>query len=195
MLNDAAPDVVKNFDAAIGRLEAAGARVRHISLPQLQEILDLMATHGFLAGAEALAIHHDRVNGPEAGQMDQRVVRRVLQASKMMASDLVILQRARKRLMAETAEIIGESIVLCPTTPTTAMETAPLEADQDVFFQHNGLTLRNTSLGNFLDWAGVSIPNGLDKEGMPTGFLLSTPYGRDRAVLAAALATEEIIRG
>ena len=195
MLNDAAPDVVKNFDAAIGRLEAAGARVKRISLLQLQEILDLMAKHGFLAGAEALAIHHDRVNGPEAGQMDQRVVRRVLQASKMMAPDLVILQQARKRLMAETAEIIGESIVLCPTTPTTAMETAPLEADQDVFFQHNSLTLRNTSLGNFLDWAGVSIPNGLDKEGMPTGFLLSTPYGRDRAVLAAALATEEIIRG
>ena len=75
------------------------------------------------------------------------------------------------------------------------MEIGPLEADQEVFFRHNGLTLRNTSLGNFLDWCGVSIPNGTDADGMPTGFLLSAPTGQDTALLCAALGCEEIIRG
>ncbi|NVO58576.1 amidase [Rhodobacteraceae bacterium B1Z28] len=195
MFDGADADVVANFDATVARLETAGARVSRISLPQLQETLDLMAEHGFLAGAEALAIHRDRVDGPQAAQMDARVVHRILQASPMSAVDLVILQHARTRLMAETAALIGASVLLCPTTATTAMEIAPLEADQDVFFQHNGLTLRNTSLGNFLDWPGVSIPNGTDRNGMPTGLLLSTPHGRDCAVLAAALTTEDIIRG
>ena len=195
MFEDADDDVVANFDATVARLENAGARISRISLPQLQEILDLMAKHGFLAGAEALAIHRDRVDGPQAKHMDARVVRRVLQASAMTAVDLVILQQARTRLMAETTALIDDNVLLCPTTATTAMEIAPLEADQDEFFRHNGLTLRNTSLGNFLDWAGVSIPNGTDRNGMPTGFLLSTPHGRDEAVLAAALATEDIIRG
>ncbi|MDA7963606.1 amidase [Ruegeria sp.] len=195
MFEDASPDVLRNFDATVTRLERSGARVSRISMPQLQDVLDLMAQHGFLAGAEALAIHQDRVNGPEAAQMDARVVRRVLQAASMSAVDLVILQQARTRLMADTAALIGDSVVLCPTTATTAMEIAPLEADQDVFFDHNGLTLRNTSLGNFLDWPGVSIPNGKDRNAMPTGLLLSAPHGRDRAVLAAALATEDIIRG
>jgi len=195
MFDDAAPDVISNFNAAVARLEAAGARVKNVSLPQLPEILDLMSKHGFLAGAEALAIHRDRVSNSDADQMDARVVSRILQASSMSAVDLVILQQARTRLMRESAEIIGKNIVLCPTTVTTAMEIAPLEADQDVFFKHNGLTLRNTSLGNFLDWAGVSIPNGKDREGMPTGLLLSTTQGRDAAVLSAALATEDIIRG
>lgn len=195
MFDHAAPDVIANFDATVDRLEAAGARINRIKLPQLQEILDLMARHGFLAGAEALAVHKEHVTGPDAKRIDPRVVRRVLQAEGMTAVDLVVLQQARTRMMAETAQLLGDSILLCPTTATTAMEIAPLEADQDVFFQHNGLTLRNTSLGNFLDWAGVSIPNGTDCNGMPTGFLLSTSQGRDRQVLSAALATEEIIRG
>ena len=113
----------------------------------------------------------------------------------MSALDVLVLQQARVRLMAATAAKIGNAIVLCPTTATTAMEIAPLEANEDVFFRHNGFTLRNTSLGNFLDWCGVSIPNGTDADGMPTGFLMSAPSGQDRALLAAALGCEEIIRG
>lgn len=195
VFNDLSPDVAANFDATIGRLEKAGARINRIAMPQLQEILDLMAHHGFLAGAEALAIHHNRVHGEEASKMDARVVHRILQARDMSAVDLVILMDARTRLKAQTAAIIGDAIVLCPTTATTAMELGPLEADQDTFFQHNSLTLRNTSLGNFLDWCGASIPNGTDRDGMPTGFLLSATTGNDTALLSAALGTECIIRG
>ena len=189
------PAVSANFDATVARLESAGAKVTRISLPELSELSDLIARHGFLAGAEALMIHRDRVCGPAAAQMDARVVRRIKLAETMSAVDVLMLQEARYRLMASTAARIANAIVLCPTTATTAMETAPLEADQDEFFRHNGLTLRNTSLGNFLDWCGVSIPNGTDADGMPTGFLLSAPTGQDTALLRAALGCEDIIRG
>lgn len=194
-LDTLSPAVAANFEATVARLEAAGARVRRLSLPELSEITDLMKTHGFLASAEALVIHKDRVHGPDAAQMDARVVRRIVAADNMSAVDLLILQQARQRLMATSAAKIGSAIVLCPTTASTAMEIGPLERDAEVFFHHNGLTLRNTSLGNFLDWCGVSIPNGTDEDGMPTGFLLSAPTGQDSALLAAALGCEEIIRG
>ncbi len=195
LLNDLAPAVAANFDATVSRLEEAGARVRRISLPELSELTDLIAQHGVLAGAEALVLHHARIYGSEAQQMDARVVRRIKLAETMSAVDLLMLQQTRARTMASTAKTIGRAIVLCPTTPVTAMETGPLETDQDAFFRANGLTLRNTSLGNFLDWCGVSIPNGTDSDGMPTGFLLSAPTGQDTALLAAALGCEEIIRG
>lgn len=195
LLDDLAPAVAANFDATVSRLEAAGARVRRISLPELSELTDLIAQHGVLASAEAMVLHHERIYGSEAQQMDARVVRRIKLAESMSAVDLLTLQQARARTKASTAETIGSAIVLCPTTAVTAMETAPLEADQDAFFRANGLTLRNTSLGNFLDWCGVSIPNGADGDGMPTGFLLSAPSGQDTALLAAALGCEEIIRG
>ena len=103
--------------------------------------------------------------------------------------------RERTRLVAQVADKIGDALLICPTTPSVAMPIAALEADQEVFFRHNGLTLRNTSLGNFLDWCGLSIPNGMDTEKMPTAFMISAPHGRDSAVLAAGLAVEQIVRG
>ena len=90
---------------------------------------------------------------------------------------------------------LGGALLICPTTPSVAMPIAPLEADMEVFFRHNFRTLRNTSQGNFLDWCGLSIPNGEDADGMPTGLMISAAHGRDRALLSAGLALETIIRG
>jgi aspartyl-tRNA(Asn)/glutamyl-tRNA(Gln) amidotransferase subunit A len=141
-----------------------------------------------------MQLHRHRVLGPDAARMDRRVVRRILLAEKMTAVDLVEVQQTRPRLIAEVDAAIGNAIVAFPTTPNVAMPIAPLEADDEVFFRENAKTLRNTMLGNFLDWCGVAIPSGVDKDAMPTSFLLSATHGRDVALLAAALAAEPLIR-
>ena len=193
---DGCEDAVReNFDAAIARLRKAGVKVKRIKLPVLQEVLDLIAAHGHLLGAEALAVHWDRVKGPDAARMDARVVKRILLAEKMTAVDLVHVLEERQRMIAETEALIGDALLAFPTTPHVAMPIAALEADHDVFFANNAKTLRNTNLGNFLDWCGVSIPTGVDKDEMPTGFLLSGMHGRDTAMLSAALTLETSIRG
>ena len=187
--------VATNFEAAVARLKKAGVKVKRIKLPVFLDILDLFSKHGHLLGPEALALHWERVNGPDAERMDARVAKRMLAAGKMTAVDLVITLEARRRMIAETDALIGDALVAFPTTPTVAMPIAPLEADQDVFFRHNARTLRHTTFGNFLDWCGVAIPNGTDGDGMPTSFLLSAPHGRDAAMLSAALTLETSIRG
>lgn len=187
--------VLANFDASIARLRKAGAKVKRIAMPVFQQIIDLIAKRGHLLGAEALAVHWDRVKGEDAKRMDARVVKRILLADKMTAVDLVVVMEERKRMIAEVTALIGDALVAFPTTPHVAMPIAPLEADHDVFFRNNAKTLRNTMLGNFLDWCGVSIPNGTDAGGMPTGFLFSAPHGRDADVLSVALGTEDLIRG
>lgn len=190
------PAVAANFEASLARLRKAGARVKRVKMPLFQEIIDLIAARGHvLLGAEALAVHAARVTGPDAARIDPRVVKRILLAEKMTAVDLVLFMEARNRIIAAAADMVGDALVAYPTTPHVAMPIAPLEADQDVFFRNNAKTLRNTMLGNFLDWCGVSIPSGMDENGMPTGFLLSAPHGRDADVLSIALGTEEIIRG
>lgn len=186
--------VAKNFEASIARLRKAGAKVKRISMPVLQDVLDLAARRGHILGAEALALHWDRVKGPDAERMDARVVKRILLAEKMTAVDLVNVLEERKRMIAATDALIGDALLAFPTTPHVAMPIAPLEADHDVFFRNNAKTLRNTTLGNFLDWCGVSIPNGTDGNAMPTGFLLSAPHGRDGDLLSAALGAESFIR-
>ena len=195
MFDALAPAVAANFASAVDRLANAGARIRHIALPELTETLELITHRATLAAIEALDLHWDRLHGPEVERIDARVVRRIMAAAKTTAVDLSILMRERTRLVAQVAGKIGDALLICPTTPSVAMPIAALEADQEVFFRHNGLTLRNTSLGNFLDWCGLSIPNGMDTEKMPTAFMISAPHGRDSAVLAAGLAVEQIVRG
>ena len=188
------PAVLANFEAAIDRLSNAGARVERRAMPELAAIAELIAKHGHILGAEVLHLHQERLRAPESARMDRRVVKRALMAEKMTAVDLVEVLRARARLIAETNAFLGDVIVAFPTTQHVATPIAPLEADDEVFFHNNLRTLRNTMLGNFLDWCGVAMPSGEDADGMPTSILFSATHGRDTAVLSAALAAEPIIR-
>ncbi len=195
MFDDLDPAVAEAFDATVARLGAAGARVRRIALPELRETVELMGRYGPLASAEAMDIHWDRLHGPDEAKMDARVVRRIRMGEKMTAVDLIRLHRSRAAMIARVNGLLGDALLICPTTPSVAMPIAPLEADVEVFFHHNFRTLRHTAIGNFLDWCGLSIPNGADAGGMPTGLMVCARHGRDAALLAAGLALESTIRG
>jgi aspartyl-tRNA(Asn)/glutamyl-tRNA(Gln) amidotransferase subunit A len=184
-----------NFDRTLSRIAKAGGKIRRKAFPAFNAILEIIRTRGSVLGAEALHVHHARVHGPEAARMDQRVVQRIKIAEKMTAVDLVEVLHQRRNLIGQCDDLIGDAIVMCPTTPHVAMDIAPLEASMDEFFRANARTLRNTMLGNFLNWCGLSIPNGVNQEGMPTVFLLSSSHGRDADVLSAGLALEALIRG
>ncbi len=193
---DGAEDAIQaNFEAALSRISKAGGKIRRVTLPAFDSILKLVTTRGNILGAEALHVHWERVNGPDAQRMDKRVVQRIKLAEKMTVVDLVEVMQQRKLLMAQANALIGDAIVVCPTTPHVAMPIAPLEADVEEFFRVNAKTLRNTMLGNFLDWCGLSIPSGTDHDNMPTGFLMSAPHGRDADILSSGLALESLIRG
>ncbi len=195
MFDDLSSAVAENFEAAVRRLTAAGARVRPIALPELRQVVELMGRYGPLTSAEALDVHKERLSGPESDRIDPRVVRRIRMADGMTAVDLIRLYRGRQEWIDEINVRLGNALLICPTTPSVAMPIAPLEADVEVFFHHNFRTLRNTAIGNFLDWCGVSIPSGQDGDAMPTGFMLCAPRGQDRAVLSAGLAIEQLVRG
>lgn len=189
------PAVDTNFRAAVARMRKAGAKIYFRKFPAFDAILELNQKRGHILGAEALHLHWDRVYGPDAGRMDARVVSRIRMAEKMSAVDLVEVLQQRQQFIAECTALIGDALVLFPTTPHVAMEIAPLAADHAVFFQANAKTLRNTMLGNFLDWCGLAIPSGMDSEAMPTSLLISAPHGRDAQVLSAGLALESIVTG
>ena len=193
VLDGCEPEVLANFEACLARLAKAGARIVRAPMPQLAAIPELIGKHGHLLAAEALQVHQALIHSPAAARMDRRVVKRILLAAGMSALDLVEVQQARARLIAETNAAIGEAIVAFPCAPHVAMPLGPLEADDDVFFRANAKTLRNTMVGNFLDWCGVALPNGTGAGGMPTGLLLSAIHGRDTAVLSAALSIEPLL--
>jgi aspartyl-tRNA(Asn)/glutamyl-tRNA(Gln) amidotransferase subunit A len=128
--------------------------------------------------------------------MDRRVVVRALAGAKMSAADYCeIAQRRREMIAAMRPLFDGSTFIAHPTVPHVAPSIAALENDFDLFVRTNALTLRNTMLGNFLDWCGVSIPTGTDESGLPTALLISGGPGGDDDLLSFALGCESEIRG
>ncbi len=187
--------VVAAFEQGVEWLIAEGASVTRVTIPAFDEILALMGKYGSLVTAEAFALHRERLAGPEADQMDRRVVQRTRLGQTITMPDYIAIIEARERLIAEVNRMVGDSIIAYPSVAHIAPPIAALEANDDLFFATNGKTLRNTMLGNFLDWCGVSIPCGTGDADMPVGLLLSATAGRDEALLAASLSAEAVITG
>lgn len=194
VFDGAEPAVVTAFEAAVRQLSRAGARIRRAAFPEFSAIFDLMARHGALVTAEAFVLHHARITGPQAAGMDPRVVKRTLLGENISLSDYVETLAARERLIATfEARLEPAELVLSPTLPHVAPALQPLLDDEDLFFQMNGKTLRNTLIGNFLDWCGISLPCGTGAGGMPVGLLVSGPKDSDDRLFAAAAAVEGLL--
>ncbi len=150
-----------------------------------------MAERGALVTAEAYALHEARLTGDAAARMDRRVVARARLGAKISMPDYIATLAARRRLTAEVEQALAPGeLLLSPTLPHVAPPVAPLIDDDDAFVAMNAKTLRNTLIGNFFDWCGVSLPIGTGAAGMPVGLLLSGLAQKDEALLAAALAVE-----
>ncbi|MEN3147970.1 amidase [Neorhizobium sp. IRAMC:178] len=194
VFDGAEPGVVAAFEAAIERLAKAGAKITRLAFPTFDELPKLMVKYGPMVTAEAFALHREKLSGPDAAEMDHRVVARTRLGEKTSLSDYIAIVENRARMIAETEALIGDRFVAMPSIAHVAPPITPLEKDDELFFATNGKTLRNTGFGNFLDWCGVSIPCGTGDADMPVGFLLSANANCDETLLQAAMAYEEIIR-
>jgi aspartyl-tRNA(Asn)/glutamyl-tRNA(Gln) amidotransferase subunit A len=192
--DDIEPEVHAVFEAAVERIAAAGGVIRRQVFPVITEIFDLMQRRGALVTAEAYVLHRARLEGREAEGMDPRVVARARLGANISLSDYLAILERREAMTAEFArQIAPGELILSPTLPHVAPLTGPLLEDDDLFFKTNGKTLRNTLIGNFLDWCGVSLPCGTGAHGMPVGLMLSGLAHGDDAMLGAALSLEEVV--
>ena len=185
--------VSENFETAIAALEKAGARIDRSPCPIFSEIDALNRTIGGLSSAEAYNTYAQIVDGPDATRVDRRVIARMRPGKDMSARDILVIQQARTRMQQQMTTLLAGRMMLMPTTPNTAPEIAPLEADDTVFAKTNMRGLRNTLMGNFLDTPGVAMPTGKDKNDLPTSILISTTARDDERMLGFALAVERTI--
>lgn len=192
VLDDLDETVARAFDRALGRLSAAGVRVEHVDMPELDEIAPLNAGGGFSA-PEAYA-HHRALLATHRDRYDPRVLARIERGAAMSAADYIALHRARLDWIARMeARLAAFDAVVCPTVPMVAPAIAPLVDDDTLFFRANGLLLRNTSAFNFLDGCSVSLPCHAADE-LPVGLMLSHGPMRDAQLLGTALALESIVQ-
>jgi len=190
-LNDMDETVATAFEIALARLQAEGARVRRIALPEFSQLAQLHARGTFTA-AEAWAWHRGYLESRSA-EYDPRVGSRIAVGAKMSAADLLDLMAARRRWIAAVeARIAGFDALLMPTVPRIAPEIDLLVRDEQAYFAANGLMLRNPTLINFLDGCALSVPCH-DTGNAPVGLMIAAAGGSDRRVLALGQAIESVL--
>lgn len=194
VLENLEPSVAENFERTLEVLKRHGTVIRREPVDALNRATDLIARHGTLVAAEAYDEHKALIDGDRAALMDRRVVHRIDGGKRMTAHDLLALQRGRRELAAAVKEQMAGALLVMPTTPNTAPEVEPLERDDLLFHQVNRLSLRNVSLGNFLDFCALAIPNGSNDLGLPTSIMLAAPAGEDERLVGFGMRIEGCMR-
>ncbi len=143
---------------------------------------------GGISPPEACAIHRDRLKR-RAADFDPNVRVRIERGCAVSAADYVEMVRERARLVrAMDARLGGLDALIMPTTAIVAPTIAEV-ADPSVFSARNSALLRNTSIGNFFDLCGVSLPL---KAALPAGLMLLARNGQDRRLLRIAAAVQRL---
>lgn len=181
--------VGRRFPEALDRLEKAGARLSYEKLPMFDDMMALQMRTSILV-AEAFSVHSERM-AQHAAEVDPIVAGRLGSGKDIAAHDYINAVRTRNALIRAMDERLRDVDVLA--MPATAIVAPRLDelADRKAFMQRNALLLRNTTIGNFFDLTGVSIP--LPRDGLlPTGLMLLARNGHDRQLLRIAAAVERL---
>jgi len=192
LIEDLQPEVASAFSRAVSALRAVGMQVAEIDYRELRDIPSINSKGGIVV-AEALAHHRKQLEETGDGY-DPRVSRRILAGSQISAADLIDIIAARQRLIRNNAKLMASfDALILPTTPNVPPAISALARDED-YLRLNGMSLRNTAIGNFLDQCSISLPMQAPGE-PPTGFMLMAPHGRDQHMFALALAVETALGG
>jgi len=196
VLDNLDTEVEAAFNKACEQLEALGAVIERVDMPELQEVNDLYGELGSFATHESYAIYQDVIKQGDGlnglnPQIDYRVSARIVQFEGSSSSDYINLHLTRKDIIQRFwNKVEGYEAVLCPTMATLPPQIADL-AEDEAYFKANGLCLRNTQFFNFMSGPSLSVPLG---EKQPIGLMISTPHGEEIKALAIGQVVERLQR-
>ena len=182
--------VAAAFDAATERLAKAGVRLTREPMPLFDEMRQVNA-YGGVVQPEAYAIHQDRMKR-RAADIDPNIRVRLERGGAVSAADYINMLYARERLVrAMDRRLSGLDALIMPTAGIVAPKIADV-ADSEIFAKSNMMLLRNTSVGNFFDLCGISLPLPAK---LPVGLMLLSRNGADQMLLRIAAGVEALLAG
>ncbi len=174
------------FQSAVQRLQAAGATVEHIQVPEVAQAYDLA---GVLYGADSYGHWRDRVEAaPE--KMFPQILERVRGGATILAADYVaawIKLREIRQIYAQATS--GFDAIITPTAPIMPPNVARLMTDDAYYKTENLLALRNTRIENLMGGASLSLPTGVPSCGI---LLSSGPMSEEKLLRLGAAASKAL---
>ena len=177
-------------NAALERLRKAGAKLEAVKFPSL-EALNAAASITLLVEAGSFF-------GPYLAQKErlgEDIRQRFAQGLLVSAVDWVNAQRLRALWKRQVAELFTEcDLLLTPGSPVVApriyMPFSELGGQRVDARTAVSQYLRSF---NFLGLPALSLPCGLDEQGLPVGLQMVGPAFADRWLLRAGILAEEVL--
>lgn len=178
------PEIAAGVDRAATALTAAGASVREVTTPGIDE---LAATYRTIVGAEAYSTHRDWLD-QRSDDYQPATRQRLLASAGLPATDYVGAQRTRRSAGDRLLEHLeGIDLLLTPTTPirATPIGAEHVDAPDGTRVEVRPALLSLTLPFSLLGLPAVSVP-APGVAGLPAGVQLAGLQGGEQAVLAAA---------
>jgi aspartyl-tRNA(Asn)/glutamyl-tRNA(Gln) amidotransferase subunit A len=181
------PAVAAAFERALAALADAGARIVDLAVPEFDAVYAANGMGG-LTAAESFAWHRALL-AEHAATYDPRIRTRIERGARIGAADYLDLLATRTRLIAAfDRRTAGFDALVLPTAPILPARIATLD-DEREYNRVNLLTLRYTTLFNFLDRCAISLPCHQPGE-PPVGLMLAGETMGDTRLFAIAAAVE-----
>ncbi|HEX6330566.1 MAG TPA: Asp-tRNA(Asn)/Glu-tRNA(Gln) amidotransferase subunit GatA [Actinomycetota bacterium] len=203
------PGVRASVQAAVDRLDGLGASVGEVSLPHTDYAL---SAYYLIAPSEASSnlARYDgvryglRVEGGDSVEMMTRtrgagfgpeVKRRIMLGTYALSAGYYEAyygqaQKVRTLIIRDYEAAFGDyDVLVSPTSPTTAFPIGAKIDDPLAMYLNDVFTIP----ANLSGMPAISIPSGLDEQGLPVGLQLTTPVLQEDRLLRAAFVLEAAI--
>jgi Asp-tRNA(Asn)/Glu-tRNA(Gln) amidotransferase A subunit family amidase len=178
------PAVRAAFESIVAALAAAGAAIRDVSIPGLEEAADALLT---ILGPEASIIHERRL-ATQPFRYAQ-TTRQQIEAGFAVPATAYVRARQVQRALGERFDHLFETLdaVLSPAVPWVAPAEDPAIGDEG----GEGEMLYS-GVYNLVGLPALSLPCGL-AEGLPAGLQIVGPRRADGRILAIGAALEKLL--
>lgn len=187
----ATPDVVGACEALLDRFADMGAAIREVAIPDLQAgrvAHTLTIASEMMQAMSATYAEHEREHG-----LDVRV--NLALARRFLATDYVLAQRVRTRLIHNFNQVLAEVDVIL--TPATGLPAPPIPAaalpDGDSDLTTLAEIMRYATPANFTGHPAIAFPAGYSAAGLPIGMQAMGRHWQEATLLRLALAAERVV--
>lgn len=179
--------------AAADVLANLGAEVTSIEAPEIDEVMGGTdaAYRAWTVAAEACVVNR-RFLEQSFEALDPVVAERMRRGFELSAVELLESYEAWRRLRASFEQrTAGVDAFVMPSTMLAARPVAEVDATPESYARFNAEYLRNTSIGNRLEWCGLSVPCGLTPDGLPIGLMIQAPSMHEHVAIRVGHAYQQ----
>jgi aspartyl-tRNA(Asn)/glutamyl-tRNA(Gln) amidotransferase subunit A len=184
------PEVSSAFAATLGVLRERGCRVAEFEPPGMESMYDLNLT---ITQAEGSAVHEAYRDRESLYGRNFR--ERILVGREMKALTYLAARRRQAELQREWTRLVrGFDVLVLPSGPAVApphgVTTVEIGGEKIPFRKALSLYTRPA---NLLGWPALTVPDGFNREGLPTGIQILGPPRSEACLLALGQVVEDAL--